>query len=362
MNKGLMHKFLLLVIGLLSYRHTFAQKFNTDAVNKFWVLVDRVKMDKPLTDSLWNSYYNLYGNRNYIENNRDTAQALEHRKYLEWVFRPSMADSLVTVINKKNNPTNDILKNLLYVKAHENALRNYTPQITSPAYVKTCIALAKNYLPANVKTFPKGLTIYINAMTFDAAVQPPDMYFGLSVIYENDRFQKGTIAAHEFHHQLRVNKESTGKLTPADSASYSIIYQINNEGAADQVDKTLALKYRKTMYGAGELMHWLFDDAEKTISRLDSALLVNSKNDAHLSAHDFRVLTHYSSGHIPGFYMTNVIIRNGNQRELILHSDNPFHIFYLYNQSAKKDKANPPVFSDGTMAYLKQLEKRAYPE
>jgi len=296
-----------------------------------------------------------------MANNRNPEQAAEYRKYLEFVFLPSMRDSLIAVEKKPARADDDILKNLLYIQKNEKALRDYTTQITAPAYVAACTALAKKYLPAKVNEFPKDLTIYINALTFDAAVQSPDMYFGLSIIYEFDRFQKGAIAAHEFHHQLRVNKYLKTKVSYADSTSLSIINQVNNEGIADLVDKTIAVNNSKTLYDADGLLHWLFDDAEKVISKLDSGFLVNAKNGSdRLSYRAFRKITLYSSGHIPGFYMAGIIVRNGGKEQLIAHSDNPFYIFYLYDEAAKKDKTHPIRFSGAIMAYLKDLEKRAY--
>ncbi|MCR8556915.1 hypothetical protein KXD93_04650 [Mucilaginibacter sp. BJC16-A38] len=359
MNHKCRYLFLLFVLLLSS--PVLAQKFNTDAVTKFWQVVDLLKADQPLTDSLWNDYYNLYGNKTYIDNNRSPEQAIEHRKYLGFVFRPSMRDSLSALEKEKKRADNDILKNLLYIQANEKALRNYTREITSPAYVAACAVLAKKYLPPKVNPFPKDLTIYVNAMTFDAAVQSPDMYFGLSIIYEFDRFQKGAIAAHEFHHQLRVNKHLVRQVSAADSTSLSIINQVNSEGIADLIDKTIAVNNSKTLYDADGLLHWLFDDAEKVIGKLDSGFLVNAKNGPdRLSYRDFRKITLYSSGHIPGFYMANIIVRNGGKEQLIAHSDNPFYIFYLYDEAAKKDKAHPVTFSKASMTYLKDLEKRAY--
>ena len=363
--KGLKRKSKISVISffffLMSYHQTFSQKFNTDAVTKFWGVVDQLETDSPLTDSLWKAYYNLYGNKVYMDNNRSPEQAAEHRKYLELVFCPSKTAALAELEKEKAYPSDDILKNLLYIKSHEKALREYTGEIISEKYVASCTALAKKYLPLRTNPFPKDLTIYINAMTFDAAVQSPDMYFGLSIIYEFDRFQKGAIAAHEFHHQLRVNRRLQREVSIADSTSLSIINQVNNEGTADLIDKTIAVNNRKDLYDADGLLGWLFDDAEKVIRELDSSFLINAKNGSnHLSYRDFRKITLYSSGHIPGFYMANIIVRNGGKQQLILHSDNPFNLFYLYNNAAKKDKTHPALFSEACMAYLGQLEKRVY--
>lgn len=352
----------LLLLSISIRQLSFSQQFNTDAIQQFWVIVDQLKQDKPLTDSLWNNYYNLYGNKNYMEHNRPKEQVAEHRKYLEYVFRPSLRDSLTRFqAVAASNPDDDILKNLLYIKSREKELRTYTHEITAADYLSACMALAKKYLPGKTNAVPKELTIYINAMTFDAAVQSPDMYFGLSIIYEFDRFRRGAIAAHEMHHQLRVNKEIEHPISYADSTSFSIVSQINNEGTADLVDKTVALKYKDSMFDAKDLLRWLFDSATEVIRSLDARFLVNANVNAHpLTYRDFRKITLYSSGHIPGFFMANIISRNGKMQELINHCDNPFYIFYLYNEAAEKDAAHPVRFSAATIRYLRALEKKVY--
>ncbi len=222
------------------------QKFNTEAISKFWEITAYLKRDHTLNDMLWNSYYNLKGNKNYIEHNRSKESAIDHRKFLELVFRSSLSDSLQKVIRSKKYKNNDIFQNLIYIKNNEKALKKYTKTITSSAYFKECIALSKKFLPkGKYQKIPKDLVIYIQAFTYDAAVQENSMYFGLSVVHDFDKLQKGAVAAHEFHHILRQNKEFKNSLSVKDSASYSMINQINNEGIADLIDKEIIAKYPK---------------------------------------------------------------------------------------------------------------------
>jgi hypothetical protein len=222
--------------------------------------------------------------------------------------------------------------------------------------------LAKKYLPKNkFNAIPKDETIYINAMTFDAAVQYLNMYFGLSIVYEFDRFQKGTIAAHEFHHLLRINKVIQKGVSSSDSATFSIVNQINNEGCADLIDKTIALTNEAKIYDGQKEIEWLMGDAESTINKLDSSFIINATvTEKFITRKEFRKMTNYSSGHVPGFYMANIIKRNGYEQELINSSDNPFEFIYLYNKAAAKDSKKPPLFSKETIQYLKQLEKRVW--
>ena len=349
------------IIFLFTTCQTYSQTINTEAIDKFWKIVDIMKSDQPLTDSLWDDYYNLIGNKNYMRSNRSDSEVLQHRQYLELIFRPSLVDSCKTVQNRINmDDEQGMFQNLYYIKQNENELRTYSKTIASPKYLQLSINLAKKYLPKNkFNPISKDLTIYIMAITSDAAVQPPNMYFGLAILYNFDRFQKGTIAAHEFHHFLRKEKVFTGVISKRDSASYSIIYQINNEGCADLTDKTVLLEHVSQIFGGASTKEWLLGSAAITLGEIDSCFIQNSKpNMAFVSRKAFREITGYSSGHIPGFYMVDLIKRNGYLTELINHNDNPFNIFYLYNKAAKNDKDTPPLFSDITILYLKKIEKQ----
>ncbi|MBS1566410.1 MAG: hypothetical protein JST39_18650 [Bacteroidetes bacterium] len=78
-----MKRYLACTVMLLSCATVFSQKINTDAITKFWQLVDTLKQNHPLTDSLWNAYYNLPGNREYMVNNRDLSEVDECRRDID---------------------------------------------------------------------------------------------------------------------------------------------------------------------------------------------------------------------------------------------------------------------------------------
>lgn len=339
------------------------QKINSDAITAFWQLVDRLEQDKPLTDTAWFAYYNLYGNRNYMVNNRSMEDVDQHRRYLEIVFRPSFSDSLREMANIKNKDKGEaIFQNLWFIKQNETRLRKYSNEIASPAYLLSSIALAKSFLPKdNYNIIPKNLNIYIMAMAADAAVQGSSMYFGLSVLFSYDQFRKGAIAAHELHHVLRKEKALKGTLSSRDSASFYMVDDISNEGCADLIDKVLLIDHGSQIIRGDLLREKLLSTAGRTIQVIDSCLLVNAgSRPSFTTTRAFNRITNYSSGHIPGFYMMLVIKRNGYLSEMINHCDNPFNFFYVYNKAAKKDKESPPCFSDAAMDYLKELEKRSF--
>jgi hypothetical protein len=66
----------------------------------------------------------------------------------------------------------------------------------------------------------------------------------------------------------------------------------------------------------------------------------------------------YTSGHNPGYFMADIIVREGYKKLLIENVQDPFYFITLYNKAAKKDKNRPPVFSAVAMRYCKQLKKK----
>jgi len=348
---------LFLLIPCISY----SQKINTDAITKFWQVVDYLKTDKPLNDKVWNDYFSLTGNKEYMEANRSEENMKAHRKYLELLFRPSFADSVKTIeAHLKDYENDEIFQNLYFIKLNELRLRPFSKEIQQHAYFENSIKLAKEYLPTEkFDNIPASLTIYIMAMTYDAAVQDSVMYLGISCVYDLDRFQKGSILAHELHHILRINKTSNIELSPRDSATVDIINQINNEGCADLIDKHLFIDHESEITMGPAIKSWLLGDADNMVRKLDSCIVLNSiLKDNYVTSREFREITAGSSGHIPGYYMVDIITRNGYMKELISNNDDPFNFFFLYNEAAGKDKSKPSMFSRKTIKYLKRLDKK----
>ncbi|MCM8569853.1 hypothetical protein NE848_10710 [Gramella jeungdoensis] len=356
------HQLLLSVLLLFLSHYSFSQKFNTEAVVKFWEITSILQEDREIPDSIWESYSNLPGVKKYITNNRSEENLKAHRKYLELFFKPSLSDSLAEMIGDEKLKNDDIFQNMKYLKENEEKLKLFTHEITSPTYLDSAIELTKKYLPAGNKNTSIGdLNIYIQPITYDAAVQGKDMYYGLSIVHDFDKFQIGTVAAHELHHVLRNNKEIKNSLSEKDSASVWVISKINNEGSADLIDKVLVVEHENDLFLGSLFNQILLQNIDPVMVEIDNALSLNSrKNEKFVTVKDFNKIIKYFSGHIPGFYMAEVIKRNGYEKQLIEGCENPFNIFYLYNKAAKNDPGKPFTYSQETIEYLKNLERKAY--
>lgn len=356
------HKSLLPVLLLFLSHYSFSQQFNADAVVKFWEITSVLEEDRELPDSMWESYRNLPGVKKYVTNNRSEENLKDHRKYLELFFKPSLSDSLAEVIDEEKFKNDDIFQNVKYLKENQEELKVFTNKITSTTYLDAAIELTKKYLPdGNTTKIPRDLNIYIQPITYDAAVQDNNMYYGLSIVHDFDKFQIGTVAAHELHHILRNNKEIQNSLSKKDSASVWVIRKINNEGGADLIDKVLVVEHEKDFFMGSLFNQILLQNIEPVMEEIDNALILNSsKKEKFVTKDDFNVIIKYFSGHIPGFYMAEVIKRNGYQKQFIEACENPFNIFYLYNKAAEIDPEKPYTYSKETIEYLKNLEKKAY--
>ena len=63
-------------------------------------------------------------------------------------------------------------------------------------------------------------------------------------------------------------------------------------------------------------------------------------------------------GHPTGFYMSNLIIKNGLYDELVRDAFNPFSFFRIFNKAVEKDREEFPSFSDESLELIKKMETK----
>lgn len=65
------------------------QSVNTESVNAYWKLVDRLKQGDTLSRDAWNTFLNLERNRIYVKNQNFSESFLDgYRKTLQYVYNP----------------------------------------------------------------------------------------------------------------------------------------------------------------------------------------------------------------------------------------------------------------------------------
>jgi len=325
-----------------------AQTINTEAVTKYWELTDSLKHNKPITDEQWEHFINIEGNKTYASSEFDSVRLIRYRKAIEIVYMPAN-DSLLQARLKAKDWYCILAKRY---KDEEEQLKVYLANITeNPDYFNQAYQYVYEYLPKKSQHRVKDVKLYYNCLSNDAISYPNGLFFSLLSVIDNSKTKTGTLEAHELHHRLREEIDISKNQDAKDAGLLWAVHNIPNEGIADMIDKT----WEKPE----DIKEWLIDPAPATIKSLDSCIMMLALNKDNLQTERYyRTLLKRTTGHMPGFYMAQIIVKNGYKQQMIDGSDNPFAFFYLYNKAAVKDAAHPPMFSAKSIAYLGLLEKK----
>lgn len=327
-----------------------AQTVNVDAVTHYWEITDALRRNEPLTDQVWHDFLELPGNKVYVREVYDAEQLARYRQAIEVAYMPRY-DSLLQA-KLKANVWYYVLAN--YYKQRENEYRAYVAQTAkSPTYLDLMYANAYAWLPARNRTKVANLHLYYVALGNDASSQEEGLFFSLHAATEYLKVKPGILEGHEMHHQLQPAK-NFGTVAPADEGLLGILHDIENEGVADQVDKRWVMQTSDSL----EARNWLLTPAPAVIQRLDSIVQIQARGGAPSTRKQYRRLTNGTNGHLPGFYMSSVIVKNGYTKQLIDHTGDPLAFVLLYQKAAKKDKSHAPRFSDVSANYFKQLARK----
>jgi len=342
--------FAILIFIILAATTIKAQKINIEAALKYWELTDSLRQNKPISDEPWKNFINLEGNKAYAYSEFDSISLSNYRKALEIVYMPK-SEALMQRYIKANYWYTILIKRY---KDQEDSLKTYLSEtVQKPAYKDLMYKYVYEYLPKRYRT-KSDVTFYYNALGMDAVSQSDGIFISLMTAVNSAKIKTGILEAHELHHRLRKLLNMKDARNMDEGILYALI-SIQNEGMADMIDKKVTYSVPGDPEGVRE---WLLDPAPAAIKSLDSAVtLTATDSSGSQSSKFYRKVLKYSAGHMPGFYMARIIERNGYKKQMIEQCDNPFSFIIFYNKAAQKDKEHPPVLSDVTMAYLKNLEQ-----
>ena len=328
-----------------------AQTVNVDAVTRYWEITDGLRQNRPLTDQMWQDFLEIPGNKVYVRGIYSASNLAAYRRAIEVVYMPrydSLRQARLQAKSWYYLLVNDY-------KEREAQYRNYVATvIKSPVSVDLMYQKAYEYLPARAHTKVANLKIYYEALGNDATSQSEGIFYSLRAVLDANEVEVGILEGHEMHHQLRPGRDF-GTIAADDQGLMEIMSSIQNEGLADLIDKSATLAMPGDPRGIRE---WVLDPAPTFIHRMDSTIQVRARGGAPATGRYYRQLSNGSNGHLPGFFMSSTIQKNGYAKQLIAVADDPFAFFYLYQKAAKKDKSHPPGFSDASIRYLKGLERK----
>lgn len=346
---------LLFLLFFCAIKPAAAQKVDLISLNAFWKITDQLKQGDTISVEAWKNFLDLEGNRAYVENQDFGPKFLEsYRKTLQFIYNPQNEVRVKAMMDDKLN--NWMAYKINQYRIHEKELREYAKHLQEPAYLDSMYLYCWQWLPKRLHQRSPDTKIFIIGIDNDALVDHGRVVFTLWNVYNQDKLKYGIVGAHELHHVLRKPRD----LEATDPSEAGILYALQvilNEGSADMIDKKYSFDKSKDIVFEYHFDELLLDKPDHIVKQLDSTmqLMAQAKAPKYKTVKDFRNLLNYSSGHNPGYYMADIIVRNGYSKELIANVQNPFYFVSLYNKAAKKDKQHPPVFSDQAIDFSKTL-------
>ncbi|MBF8964131.1 hypothetical protein I0P70_12825 [Pontibacter sp. FD36] len=333
-----------------------AQKIDAEAATRYFELTDSLRQGRAVSDELWKNFLSLEGNNQYIRNQGYNEKYLNRfRKDMEVVYMPQHDSLLQERLKDPQQHYNTYL--IHFNKANEPQLQEYLQKILhdQDAYLASLYAKTYSMLPKRMHHTRPELTLYFNALGNDAVANHGNVVLTLWGTYVYDRENYGILGGHELHHAVRSQKKYA--VAEKDESLLLMLQLLLNEGAPDLIDKHFTMSENMP-----EDMRWgnyLLQLGQTQLPKVDEAIREMAAGTKVYTSQQIKQQVIGMSGHIPGFYMADVIARNGLKKKLIANIDNPFQFIYLYNRAAKKDKAKPVQFSKESIAYLKEVESSA---
>ncbi len=244
-------------------------------------------------------------------------------------------------------------------KANEQALKTYQRQILNPSYIDSIYKNAFGWLPKRLQKKDTAVSIHFLGIENDAIAGGGIIISTLWSAYNQDKLKMGMLNGHEMHHVLRKGI-TFENIAENDKGIMYVLNSILNEGTADMIDKAYNIAHDEDLPMECRYKDFELFEADSIVKQIDTSLLnmAQSQGTIFKTEKQYRELLRWTSGHCPGYYMTDIIVKNGFKKQLLQSIQNPFEFVYLYNKAAKKDKAKPPVFSASSLKYIKLMQQK----
>lgn len=334
-----------------------SQTVHLEALDAYWKIAAHLKQGDTLSRQEWKQFLDLDGNKQYIQSKGFDERFIEnYRLAMQIAYMPQNLEKVQRMLERKFDHW--LVYRVHQYKVHEQELKSYAMRLKTPAYLDSVYKNAWNWLPERLH-FKKPVDIYFIGIDNDVSVQKGAVVFTAWSAYVQDHLKYGSKVGHEMHHILR-GAFSTAKVNPADEGLLYALNAMLNEGTADMIDKKYLLDHLQELPDEYQSDCFLLSGSAQIIGQIDSCIQVMAESGAEKfnTVEQYQKLLKYSNGHNPGYFMTEVITRNGFKEELLENIQNPFYFLRLYDKAAKKDKQHPVQFSELSMNYCLALEAR----
>ena len=337
-----------------------------EAAKAYFTLVERIQKGRIISEREWSAFFNIEGNRLYIEDLRLSEEDITILKKIIRVAYQPKTDTIAT--NELALKSFRLLSRIRYKKNHQ-LYEDYLTQIErmQVEFADSMITRAKAFLPKNLVIHRAMPTIYYHALNNDGNATGNNRIF-ISVLasYERNINRMANVESHELHHNLRpdlsyykARSDSAyygTEIEKTDIVVYNALMLALNEGLADMVDKDLLLADTSKWWRKDTIQARYIREGEKVVKKLNEYLAAAANGTIQdWELYDSLYLSY--DGHIPGYFMAKAIMDNERLGEIIEYAGNPFVFFLTYQEVALTDKALP-AFDDDVIDYLKRLNTK----
>lgn len=121
-----------------------------------------------------------------------------------------------------------------------------------------------------------------------------------------------------------------------------VLNNILNEGSADMIDKNYAIAHDNELPMGSKFKDFLLFQADSVLKQIDTSIIKMAQSDGKIfkTEKEYRDLLRWTSGHCPGYYMANIIVRNGFKKKLLKNIQNHFYFFIDTTNLQEKIRQN----------------------
>ncbi len=361
MLQSIRYLFLICVVFNFSCQEEKAAEsfFDFSGIEQFIEIAGILEQGQEPSENQWEKLFSTPGYEVLTESEFSREFFIEH---LRMVFLPAEREALEQALEKE--------KNLPFHRRHAhhfNSAKNKMDEIVlqkeqlneqAPELMEISRNEAMNYLPEMEETgfVPVSFVIFSN----DARGYTPVVIDILFSIGLGDNLP--LLVGHEVHHYFRnqILAYDPDTILAEDKDLLWVLNQIQAEGIADQIDKRkLVMDVEGPMHSFSDLWENMVKNAPDYLSFMDehlSGMQNTAKDRLHTGQQLKKNLP--MSGHPIGFYMANLILEEKGTKALAEEAGNPFAFFRKYQQVAKAQPGDAPVFSSGAMRVISDMEEK----
>ncbi|MEM6894644.1 MAG: DUF5700 domain-containing putative Zn-dependent protease [Bacteroidota bacterium] len=323
-----------------------------ESVDAYYDLLEKLENEESITDTQWDDFINLKGNKLYIEENNIPTDVINLIRDEMTICYDPKNDSILS-----SKLSNDIRFQIR--KRYQTNKDAYTEHIqwlkkNTRTLQDSALRFAKEYLPEKMHQLDTFPNIFFHGL-WDGSANNKGIFVDIILQYDFDKRRLGSFIAHELHHFMMKSDIDLLNVEAVDKGILWAIISIQTEGVADMVDKS-SIVYEHSDWWLNDQYMAFLNYAEPVIVELNQYMIDESNSVAH-SESEYRQVLQNSVGHLPGQYMAEKIKQNGRLQEVIDEIHNPFTFFFIYNEIAVQ-KGKIPYFSKAAIDYLKVLEQK----